>query len=486
MPDYSIPMSQNIMQMPDIAGRAMAESAAKPSVIKPIDYVNVGEESARAYKMASDKEQNRLNLENQRDTANDKLILDQYEKSSPDKSFLTPDSVQSAMKELKGKLSTSGMSNLEQLYETRKMNSLKMKDEMSKLNTDKLAEDADKYEFNARYVYQPTLDTYNNTLKNTGDKTKAMQDFATSRQAAIQMASQLKNADGTPAFPPEALKAMSQATPEKMESVIASTKYRAEHAKAELDQRKGAAEVTKEEAQAVEARAKAKYYEKGGAGQGMKFANLNPDQQEALDKALSEGKLDPRKLNSRTASMWANQFITNPNLDMNKLSSEAALMQNVQFMNRAITLETLPEVMTNMVDAGKKVGFSDIRSVGKMQAFLKGETNDPDLAEYMAMRNDALMTIASSMRGVGMSDMAHQAETEAAAPTMSPQALDGWLKGQMKSLEPRLKRFQKYTRSNEPAGGKTEEPAKGGGKSTSWSASDEARLKELEAKHGAQ
>ena len=101
--------------------------------------------------------------------------------------------------------------------------------------------------------------------------------------------------------------------------------------------------------------------------------------------------------------------------------------------------ETLPEIMQNMVDTGKELDLSNNRTVGKMQMWAKGEFNDPTLTMYMTQRNDALMTIAGVMRGTGMTDMAHKAETEASSPTMDGPALDAWLKGQMLSLAPRLK-----------------------------------------------
>jgi hypothetical protein len=189
-------------------------------------------------------------------------------------------------------------------------------------------------------------------------------------------------------------------------------------------------------------------------------AGLSPEQTDALygpNGAVTTGKLDPYKINSRSAKILADAYLHNPNIDMNKLGSDASMMRNTSFMNRALTLETLPEVMQNMVTAGKKIGYSDNRTVGKMQAFMKGEFNDPDYTSYMAQRNDALMSIASAMRGVGMSDQAHRAEIEAASPTMSPAALDAWLQAQQTSLAPRLKRYEHYTRSGEnPA---TSQPA---------------------------
>ncbi|MGH6823384.1 MAG: hypothetical protein ACREC4_07830, partial [Methylocella sp.] len=104
-------------------------------------------------------------------------------------------------------------------------------------------------------------------------------------------------------------------------------------------------------------------------------------------------------------------------------------------------MESMPDVMSTMTALGKKLGYADFRTVGRMQSFLNGEFNDPNYQEYMSVRNDALMTLASTMRGVGMSDQAHRAEIEAAAPTMSPRAMDAWFKGQMETLAPRMKRY---------------------------------------------
>ncbi len=147
---------------------------------------------------------------------------------------------------------------------------------------------------------------------------------------------------------------------------------------------------------------------------------LSDEQNAALSEAINSGRLDPNRINGRTASMWADLALKNPGTDFNKLGADSALLKNAAFQQKAMVASTLPEVMDNMVKAGKKL-------------------NDPDLTEYMTQRNDALMSIAGVMRGVGMTDMAHKAETEVASPTMSPDALDAWLRGQHKSLEPRLR-----------------------------------------------
>ena len=176
---------------------------------------------------------------------------------------------------------------------------------------------------------------------------------------------------------------------------------------------------------------------------------MTPEQNEALfgpNGAVTTGRLDPNRINSRTASLYADAFLKNPTIDMAKTSGDIALGRNAAFRQKAMVAETLPEVMQNMVEAGKKVGFSDNRTIGKMQAWAKGEFNDPAMTEYMVQRNDALMSIAGVMRGLGMTDMAHRAEEEASHATMSPAALDAWMKAQMKSLQPRLDINRKITR----------------------------------------
>lgn len=190
-------------------------------------------------------------------------------------------------------------------------------------------------------------------------------------------------------------------------------------------------------------------------------AGLTPEQNAALfgpNGAVTTGKLDPNRVNSRTAALMANAYLLSPGTDMSKISADISLGRNASFRNRAMTAETLPPLIDGMAEAGKKVGFSDNRTVGKMQGFLKGEFNDPDMQYYMSKRADTLAMIASAARGAGMSDMMHRAETEAASPTMSPAALDAWARAQKEVLNERIKLNRVITRDG-PA-----KPAAGGAK----------------------
>lgn len=184
-------------------------------------------------------------------------------------------------------------------------------------------------------------------------------------------------------------------------------------------------------------------------------AGLSPEQNQALfgpKGAVTEGRIDVNRINSKTAALFANAEIANPGQDLAAKSGNIQLARNATFRQKAMVAEALPEIMQNMVDAGKKVNFSNFEPIGQMQAWVEGKTNDPDLTAYMTQRNDALMTIAGVMRGVGMTDKAHQAEIEVAKPTMSPRALDAWYDAQMKALAPRL-RINREVIRNAPGGG---------------------------------
>ena len=184
----------------------------------------------------------------------------------------------------------------------------------------------------------------------------------------------------------------------------------------------------------------AKDRSKQGAG-----GDLSQEQSDALNTAIQEKRIDPYKVNSKTAKFYANMELSKPGTDWQGIGADSALGRNPTFRTKAITIEALPEIMSNMVETGKKLDFSDVRALGKMKAWTNGQLNDPTYTEYMVQRNDALMTIAGVMRGVGMSDQAHRAEIEVANPAMSPNALDSWMAGQMKSLEPRLKKYRAIT-----------------------------------------
>ena len=182
--------------------------------------------------------------------------------------------------------------------------------------------------------------------------------------------------------------------------------------------------------------------------------DLSPEQYNALygpDGSVTQGRLDPYKVNGRNAKIYANAEIGNPGTNMNQLAGTAALNRNAQFMGKQLTIEMLPKMLSNMSEAGKKLNFNDNKYFGAVQAWYKGASNDPEFISYMAQRNDVLLTLMGAMRSVGASDLAHRAEIDAAPQNMSPRAFDAYVAGQYKALEPRLAQAAKFTGSKPPA-----------------------------------
>jgi len=190
----------------------------------------------------------------------------------------------------------------------------------------------------------------------------------------------------------------------------------------------------------------------------QQFGNTSPDGIAALTKAVQEGRIDPTRINSRTAPILAQMEQAAPgSTNFNRLHADATLQANATFQQKAMSVDMLPALLNHVTSFGKQLnggaGYNDLKSVGMMQQFMNGQTNDPDYTEYMTARNDTLLRLAGVMRGVGMSDQAHTAEVQAMAPTLAPYALDAWLKGQMSVVTPLLERQNRITHLGEPGGG---------------------------------
>lgn len=178
-----------------------------------------------------------------------------------------------------------------------------------------------------------------------------------------------------------------------------------------------------------------------------------PTQREKdLANMLARNEIDVSQLPKRGDSFnmivaMAKQI--NPDMNVRELTSDFALAKNPTFRQKAIVAGSVDDIIDEVVKAGKKVDYSNIKAYGSFQKFIKEQSNDPDLAEYMALRNDGLMELAFVMRGAGMTDQAHKAEQEAMNPTMSPRALDAWANAQRRVLKPRLDRYDRITKTNQ-------------------------------------
>jgi hypothetical protein len=172
---------------------------------------------------------------------------------------------------------------------------------------------------------------------------------------------------------------------------------------------------------------------------GFYGADLTPEEEDALSTAVGEGRLDLKGITRAQQKVVARALVANPHLNAIQLHAAAVLRANPTAQQRGMLLEAVPELLKNVRDTGKTLNFSDAKFVGNAQKWLKGEFNDPKFTEYMSQRADLLMTIANVMGQSGATDKRIQLEHEAASPTMSPRALDGWYRAQVKAVLPRIK-----------------------------------------------
>jgi hypothetical protein len=174
----------------------------------------------------------------------------------------------------------------------------------------------------------------------------------------------------------------------------------------------------------------------------LKNSNGSQEDVNSMATAILNGQMAPSDLPKRGGvynRIVGEVLRQNPDFDVMKANSTAAMMKNPVIMQKGATLSVVPEILGKTVEAGIKMNFPDAKFAGIAQKWTQGQLNDPNLAKYMALRNDSLMTIAGVMRGNGMTDLAHQVEMEAQHPTQSPRALKGWLEGQLTSFDPRIR-----------------------------------------------
>lgn len=178
--------------------------------------------------------------------------------------------------------------------------------------------------------------------------------------------------------------------------------------------------------------------------------NLPPEQQAAVQHAVDEGRLNWKDLNSRNAGIIGSLALNNPTYNFNQEAADASLSRNATFRQRSMVVEGLPGNISSMVHLGTKLNYPDAKLLGDGKKWLMGQSNDPDLTAYMTARNDTLLKLANVMRGVGMSDKAHDAEIEANNPTLSPAALNAWAKAQMAQILPLMESQKRGAHIGEP------------------------------------
>ena len=103
-------------------------------------------------------------------------------------------------------------------------------------------------------------------------------------------------------------------------------------------------------------------------------------------------------------------------------------------IQRKQNIEAAYGLLDDLKATSKKLDYSPARFVAEIDRFIKGQSNDPVLTEYMTQRADALFVLGNALKQNGLTDKSIEVEEEAATPTLSPQAFEAWYNTQLRAL----------------------------------------------------
>ncbi len=101
---------------------------------------------------------------------------------------------------------------------------------------------------------------------------------------------------------------------------------------------------------------------------------------------------------------------------------------------RKQNIEAAYGLIDDLKETSKALDYSDTQFVGKVDAFIKGQLNDPVFTEYMTQRADALFVLGNALKQNGLTDKSIEIEEQAFRPTLSPSAFIGYYNTQLRAL----------------------------------------------------
>lgn len=232
MPDFTLPMSsatapaanQIDSRMPTQVDSRLPLSVTPFEAVDPIANETKALRLADAQETFKDDQAKRLDAAASReDKKRDKMIMEQYIKSGGDIS--TPEGLESAHNELKGKLSMDSTMRLADLVDTKKKQELSYRKALSETSIEELKAATEQQEETLKYMSSP-LQAYDDAMAQTKDPAKAAQAYEASKMATLKMVSEQKSPDGKPLIPPEKLQAFQGIKPEDLRHQIAATQWK--------------------------------------------------------------------------------------------------------------------------------------------------------------------------------------------------------------------------------------------------------------------
>lgn len=402
----------------------------------------------------------------------------------------TPDGQQKAVNDLKGKISSESYMGLVDHATKAKAADVKMREDLTKLNIDQLGLRQTQLEKGLVYMAQP-LQTYEEAVKAKGTQGAAA-DFDAAKAQILGAASAEKLPDGSPAFPPEILKHIQDASPDQLKAMLATTKYQKDVNLQHLQQSQEKRNLAL--AEFDQARAKATT-EGGGLTRGapseiakidadVKAGRISPEQ----GKQMIDGLVAKKAKGSDTSSLSPDALdrAANDYYIDGTLPPRATAFERSQIMNKsaqiatdagdnaeastirkaankankaALVTVTRQEQMTSVFerDADKRLGLvldlakkADLSGSPAINRWLRaGKTaieGDADVnnlnSAMISLQAELAKVLSGSLGNAGVSDAARAEAAQIINANMSPEMLDSLAPNIRKELKFKLDSFK--------------------------------------------
>jgi hypothetical protein len=174
------------------------------------------------------------------------------------------------------------------------------------------------------------------------------------------------------------------------------------------------------------------------------YSNLDEEEMQALNNALSEGRIDPYKVNSRTAKIFANQEMLKPGTDWNAIGANTAFQRGTGTMNTKALLNAVAPTIDNLSNVGHELKNTMYPGVNKVVNFFKEQAGNPKVVAFNNARDDAVAEVERGLMGTGvLSDSKYLRAVKNVNTAQSPEQLDAALNQMRFVIEQRLEALQK-------------------------------------------
>jgi hypothetical protein len=156
----------------------------------------------------------------------------------------------------------------------------------------------------------------------------------------------------------------------------------------------------------------------------MMINQLEPKEQDAINKAVLEGRLDIYRLNSRNGKMFARIAMADPTANLNQLSGNALWERNTQRMRQDVNLGAVEAPIEDLRHLGFALNNGNWTDYNQFKNYISKRFGEPQVVAYEATRNNVMQELANAMRGAGISEGSIQLEMSNWSTAFSPAQID--------------------------------------------------------------